>query len=110
VGAGPTRVPRYVEAFALLMGGWRTKGGRPELACRLSVQECSSRPYRTGPQGDRQTPTFERVKGGKVRHESLKFRQRVTRTRGNGGKLPDFEWLQRSLWIRRVLVRAQEGQ
>jgi hypothetical protein len=39
-----------------------------------------------------------------------KLRQRVTRTRGNGYKLPEFRRLQRPLWIRRVLVRAQEGQ
>ena len=40
----------------------------------------------------------------------FKLRQRVTRTRVNGGKLPEFERLRRPLWIRRVLVRAQEGQ
>jgi hypothetical protein len=40
----------------------------------------------------------------------LKFQHRVTRTRVKGGKLPELEWLQRPLWIRRVLVRAQEGQ
>jgi hypothetical protein len=40
----------------------------------------------------------------------LKLRHRVTRTRVKGGKLPEFGALQRPLWIRRVLVRAQEGQ
>jgi len=39
-----------------------------------------------------------------------KFRHRVARTRVKGGKLPELGWLQRPLWIRRVLVRAQEGQ
>src|SRR5687767_10767375 len=39
-----------------------------------------------------------------------KLRQRVTRTRVNGGRLPEFGRLQGPLWIRRVLVRAQEGQ
>jgi hypothetical protein len=39
-----------------------------------------------------------------------KFRHRVTRTRVNGCKLPEFGRLQRRLWIRRVLVRAQEGR
>ena len=43
------------------------------------------------------------MKAGKLRH-------RVTRTRVKVGKLPEFERLQRPLWIRRVLVRAQEGQ
>jgi hypothetical protein len=39
-----------------------------------------------------------------------KFQHRVARTRVNRFKLPELEWLQRPLWIRRVLVRAQEGQ
>ena len=39
-----------------------------------------------------------------------KFQHRVARTRVNGCKLPELGWLQRPLWIRRVLVRAQEGQ
>src|SRR5712691_12565391 len=42
--------------------------------------------------------------------KAFKFRHRVTRTRVKVGKLPEFERLQRPLWIRRVLVRAQEGQ
>src|SRR5690348_14716731 len=39
-----------------------------------------------------------------------KLQHRVTRTRVNGGKLLGFGQLQRSLWVRRVLVRAQKGQ
>ena len=39
-----------------------------------------------------------------------KLQHRVTRTRVKGSKLLEFGWLQRPLWIRRVLVRAQEGQ
>src|SRR5687767_6284969 len=39
-----------------------------------------------------------------------KLQHRVTRTRVKGSKLPEFGWLWRPLWIRRVLVRAQEGQ
>jgi len=42
--------------------------------------------------------------------KAFKLRHRVTRTRVKVGKLPEFERLQRPLWIRRVLVRAQEGQ
>ena len=42
--------------------------------------------------------------------KASKLRHRVTRTRVKVGKLPEFERLQRPLWIRRVLVRAQEGQ
>jgi hypothetical protein len=38
-----------------------------------------------------------------------KFQHRVARTRVDGCKLPELGWLQRPLWIRRVLVRAQEG-
>ena len=37
-------------------------------------------------------------------------RQRTAPSRVNGCKLPEFNALQASLWIRRVLVRAQEGQ
>src|SRR6266542_2196038 len=40
----------------------------------------------------------------------VKLQQRVTRTRVNGCKLLEFRWFRWSLWIRRVLVRAQEGQ
>ena len=43
------------------------------------------------------------MKAGKLRH-------RVARTCVKVGKLPEFERLQWPLWIRRVLVRAQEGQ
>ena len=42
--------------------------------------------------------------------KALRLRQRVTRSRVKVGKLPEFERLQRPLWIGRVLVRAQEGQ
>jgi hypothetical protein len=42
--------------------------------------------------------------------EAGKLRQRVPRTRVNGSKLLELRLLQRSLWIRGVLVRAQEGQ
>jgi hypothetical protein len=81
------------------------------LQCSVA-QSCGARvsslAYGTGTQGDRQTPTFERVKSGKVQHERLKFQHRMTRTRVNGGKLPEFGWLPWPLWIRRVLVRAQE--
>ncbi len=40
----------------------------------------------------------------------VKLQQRVTRTRANGCKLLEFRWFRWSLWIRRVLVRAQERQ
>ena len=42
--------------------------------------------------------------------KTLKPQHRVTRTRLNGCKLLEFRWFWRPLWIRRVLVRAQEGQ
>jgi hypothetical protein len=38
------------------------------------------------------------------------FEHRVTRTGMIASKLLEFGWIQRPLWIRRVLVRAQEGQ
>ena len=34
----------------------------------------------------------------------FKLRQRMTRTRVNDCRLPEFGWLQQTLWIRRVLV------
>jgi hypothetical protein len=42
--------------------------------------------------------------------EGVKPQQRVTRTRVNGCKFLEFMGLGWPLWIRRVLVRAQEGQ
>jgi hypothetical protein len=42
--------------------------------------------------------------------KASKLQHRVTRTRVNGGKLLEFPRLLPPLWIRRVLVRAQEGQ
>jgi hypothetical protein len=58
---------------------------------------------------------------GKLRHlcepiaanssiQASKLQHRVTRARVKGSNLLEFSRLQRSLWIRRVLVRAQEGQ
>jgi hypothetical protein len=38
--------------------------------------------------------------------KGFKLQHRVTRTRVKGSKLLEFGCLQRSLWIRRVLVRA----
>jgi hypothetical protein len=40
----------------------------------------------------------------------VKRQQRVTRTRVYATKLLELRRFQRPLWIRRVLVRAQEGQ
>ena len=42
--------------------------------------------------------------------ERSKLQHRVTRTRLNGSKLLEFGVFYCPLWIRRVLVRAQEGQ
>src|SRR5262245_14735400 len=58
---------------------------------------------------------------GKLRHlseertakadtKAVKPRHRVTRSRVSACKLAEFGELQWPLWIRRVLVRAQEGQ
>jgi hypothetical protein len=40
----------------------------------------------------------------------VELQRRVARTRVYGCKLLEFRVFQRPLWIRRVLVRAQEGQ
>ena len=57
-----------------------------------------------------QTPTFVRVNYGKVLHFGCQTPAARTRTRVNGCKLLEFRVFQWPLWIRRVLVRAQEGQ
>jgi hypothetical protein len=57
-----------------------------------------------------QTLTSERAKAAESSIQAVKRQHRVTRTRVNGGKLRAFRRLPRPVWIRRVLVRAQEGQ
>ena len=58
----------------------------------------------------RQISTFARVKYGKVQHETQQTPASGDTNSRKGSKLLEFKRLLRPLWIRRVLVRAQEGQ
>jgi hypothetical protein len=56
------------------------------------------------------TPTSVRVKVSRSSSRPGKLQHRVPRARVTGSKLLEFGRLPRPLWIRRVLVRAWEGQ
>jgi hypothetical protein len=58
----------------------------------------------------RRTSTSERAKGGRFRQQSRQIPASGETNWREGRKLLELSRLQRPLWIRRVLVRAQEGQ
>jgi hypothetical protein len=112
------KIPYYLSRLAQDRPDLRTDPGQPAvrtIACGRMT--CAS--GRGTSEVEEARPGIRSI--GKLRHlgeqgtadssmQAGKLQRRVTRTRVNGCKLLEFRRLTRPLWIRRVLVRAQEGQ
>jgi hypothetical protein len=85
-------------------------GGAAPVRCRgiSTVQERDD--AGAGRALNPQTSTSVCAKYSRFEHSSQQTPAAGDTTRVNGSKLLEFRGLQRPLWIRRVLVRAQEGQ